>query len=80
MTIFGRWFLANIVGMTIGLGTHSALAHGFTGLHGNAMTPAQWFAHIVSFGCASAFIFFCQRKSAPVLFQSGLAPVFAQAL
>lgn len=76
MNIFGRWFVANVVGMTIGLGTHSFLAHGFTGLHGNTMTPAQWIAHIVSFGWAAAIIFFCQRKSAPALFQSGVAPVF----
>jgi len=77
MNIFGRWFLANVAGMTIGLGTHSFLAHGFTGLHGNTMTPAQWIAHIVSFGLAAAIIFFCQRKSAPALFQSGAGPVFS---
>jgi hypothetical protein len=76
MNIFGRWFVANVVGMTIGLGTHSFLAHGFTGLHGDTMTPAQWIAHIVSFGWAAAIIFFCQRKSAPTLFQSGVTPVF----
>jgi hypothetical protein len=76
MNIFGRWFVANVAGMTIGLGTHSFLAHGFTGLHGNTMTPAQWIAHIVSFGWAAAIIFLCQRKSAPALFQSGVAPVF----
>lgn len=75
MNIFGRWFIANVVGMTIGLGTHSFLAHGFTGLHGDTMSPAQWIAHIVSFGLAAAFIFFCQRKSATALFQSGVAPV-----
>jgi hypothetical protein len=76
MNTFGRWFLANVAGMTIGLGTHSFLAHGFTGLHGDTMTPAQWIAHIVSFCLASAIIFLCQRKSAPALFQSGVAPVF----
>jgi hypothetical protein len=76
MNIFGRWFVANVFGMTIGLGTHSFLAHGFTGQHGNAMTPAQWIAHILSFGWASAIIFLCQRKSAPALFQSGVVPVF----
>src|SRR5215467_7780650 len=76
MNIFGRWFVANVAGMTIGLGTHSFLAHGFTGLHRDTMTPAQWIAHIVSFGLASAIIFVCQRKSAPELFQSGVAPVF----
>jgi hypothetical protein len=76
MNIFRRWFLANVAGMTIGLGSHGFLAHGFTGVHGDTMTPAQWIAHIVSFGLASAFIFFCQRMSAPALFQSGVAPVF----
>ena len=76
MNIFGRWFVANVSGMTIGLGTHSFLAHRFTGLHGDTMTPAQWIAHIVSFGLAAAIIFFCQRKSVPALFQSGIAPVF----
>ncbi|HEY2039633.1 MAG TPA: hypothetical protein VGG95_08200, partial [Edaphobacter sp.] len=76
MNIFGRWFVANVAGMTIGLGSHSFLAHGFTGLHGNTMTPAQWIAHIVSFGLAAAVIFLCQRQSAPTLFQSGAAPVF----
>jgi hypothetical protein len=75
MNIFGRWFLANVAGMTIGLGTHPFLAHGSTGRHGDTMTPAQWIAHIVSFGLASAIIFFCQRKSAPELFQPGVAPV-----
>jgi hypothetical protein len=76
MNIFGRWFVANVVGMTISLGTHPFLAHGFTGRHGNTMTPVQWLAHIVSFGLASAFIFFCQRRSAPELFQPGIGPVF----
>jgi hypothetical protein len=76
MNIFGRWFLANVAGMTIGLGTHPFLAHGFTGRHGDTMTPAQWIAHIVSFGLASAIIFFFQRKSAPELFQPGVAPIF----
>jgi hypothetical protein len=76
VNIFGRWFVANIAGMTVGLGTHSFLAHRFTGLHGNTMTPAQWAAHIVSFGWAAAVIFLCQRKSAPALFQSGVGPVF----
>ena len=75
MNIFGRWFLANVAGMTIGLGTHPFLAQGSTGRHGDTMTPAQWIAHIVSFGLASAIIFFCQRKSAPELFQPGVAPV-----
>ena len=75
MNIFGRWFLANVVGMTIGLGTHPFLAHGITGRHGNTMTPAQWIAHIISFSLASAIIFVCQRKSAPELFQPGAAPV-----
>jgi len=75
MSIFVRWFVANVVGMTIGLGSHSFLAHGFTGLHGNTMTHDQWIAHIVSFGWAAAIIFVCQRKSAPELFQSGVAPV-----
>lgn len=75
MNIFGRWFVANVSGMTVGLGTHSFLAHGFTGLHGNTMTPGQWIAHIVSFGLAAAIIFLCQRKSAPSLFRSGVAPV-----
>ena len=75
MNILGRWFLANVAGMTIGLGTHPFLAHGFTGLHANTMTPVQWIAHIVSFGLASAIIFLCQRKSAPELFQPGVAPV-----
>ena len=76
MEVFRRWFVFNVVGMTIGLGTHSFLAHGLTGLHGGTMTPAQWIAHIVSFGLAAAIIFFCQRKSAPALFQSGVVPVF----
>ena len=76
MEIFRRWFVANVVGMTIGLGTHSFLAHGFTGLHGGTMTLAQWISHILSFGLAAAIIFLCQRKSAPGLFQSGVAPVF----
>lgn len=76
MTIFRRWFVANVAGMTIGLGTHSFLAHRFTGLHGNTMTPAQWIAHIVSFGWAAAIIFLGQSKSAPALFQSGIVPVF----
>ena len=76
MNIFGRWFLANVVGMTIGLGTHPLLAHVFTGLHSDTMTRAQWIAHIVSFSLASGIIFLCQRKSAPELFQSGVAPVF----
>jgi hypothetical protein len=76
MSIFGRWFLANLAGMTIGLGTHPFLAHGFTGRHGDTMTPVQWIAHIASFGLASAIIFSCQRKSAPELFQPGAAPVF----
>lgn len=75
MNIFVRWFVANLVGMAIGLGTHPFLAHGFTGRHGDTMTPAQWIAHIVSFGLASAIIFSCQRKSAPELFQSGVVPV-----
>ncbi len=75
MSIFARWFLANVVGMTIGLGTHPFLAHGFTGRHGDTMTLAQWVTHIVSFGLAAAIIFSCQRKSAPELFQSGAAPV-----
>ncbi len=39
MSIFVRWFVANVVGMTIGLGSHSFLAHGFTGLHGNTDDP-----------------------------------------
>jgi hypothetical protein len=76
MNIFGRWFLANVAGMTIGLGTHPFLAHGFTGLHDKTMTPAQWIAHILSFSLASAIIFLCQRGSAPALFQTGAAPVF----
>jgi hypothetical protein len=75
MSIFLRWFLANLAGMTIGLGTHPFLAHGFTGRHGDSMTAVQWIAHIVSFGLASAIIFSCQRKSAPELFQPGAAPV-----
>jgi hypothetical protein len=68
LNIFGRWFVANVSDMTIGLGTHPFLAHGFTGQHGNTMTPAQWIAHIVSFGLAAAIIFICQPKSAPTLF------------
>lgn len=76
MNIFGRWFFANVAGMAVGLGTHPFLAHGFTGQHGNTMTAAQWIAHIVSFGLASAIIFLCQRQSAPGLFQPGVAPVF----
>ncbi len=75
MNVFRRWFLANVTGMTIGLGSHSFLAHWFTGRHGDTMSPAQWSAHIVSFGLASAIIFFCQRKAVPELFQPGLAPV-----
>jgi len=75
MNNFARWFLANVAGMTIGLGTHPFLAHGFTGRHGDTMTPVQWITHIVSFGLASAIIFSCQRKSAPQLFQPGAAPV-----
>lgn len=61
--------------MTVGLGTHPLLAHGFTGPHGDTLTSAQWITHIVSFGVASAIIFLCQRRSAPWLFQSGAAPV-----
>ncbi len=76
MNVFARWFLANVAGMTIGLGTHPFLAHGFTGRHGDTMTPAQWMTHIVSFSLAAAIIFLCQRKSAPELFQPGAAPVF----
>ena len=62
--------------MTIGLGTHPFLAHGFTGRHGETMTPAQWITHIVSFSLAGAIIFSCQRKSAPELFQPGVMPIF----
>jgi len=76
MNIFGRWFVANVAGMTIGLGSHSFLAHGFTGQHGNTMTPIQRLAHIGSFGLAAAIIFLCQRKSVPELFQAGVVPVF----
>jgi hypothetical protein len=75
MNVSRRWFLANIVGMTVGLGTHPLLAHGFTGGHGNSLTPAQWVTHIVSFSLASAIIFFCQRASAPELFATGAVPV-----
>jgi hypothetical protein len=75
MNVFRRWFLANVVGMTVGLGTHPYLAHGFTGRHGDTLTPAQWITHIVSFGLASAIIFLSQRKSVPELFQPGVAPV-----
>lgn len=75
MSIFVRWLLANLAGMTIGLGTHPFLAHGFTGRHGDTMTPVQWIAHILSFSLAAAIIFSCQRRSAPELFQPGAAPV-----
>lgn len=75
MQIFGRWFLANVVGMTVGLGVHPLIAHGFTGRHSDSMTPAQWATHIASFSLASAVIFLCQRASTPELFRSGKVPV-----
>jgi hypothetical protein len=75
MNILGRWLLANVVGMTVGLGLHPLTAHGFTGGHGDRLTPAQWATHIASFGLASAVIFCCQRASTPELFRSGTVPV-----
>lgn len=75
MNTFGRWLVANVVGMTVGLGVHPFIAHGFTGGHGDSMSPAQWATHIASFSLASAIIFLCQRASAPGLFRSGIVPV-----